>query len=925
MPYRVNPNVARPDPQQIATGNLGGPSAVSNIGEVRPRQVDNTKWGPDVIGGLLGFAESISKQAWVDQTERTYAEAARARMLGESMDSVQGNALLKPFIRGGFQDMDFQLKQAEMQNEALAYINGDGKALTPDKFQEYLAEKSKGMWAEVGDGLSRKQRSVSLQTQMQAEQGLMAAHSKAHQEYLLEQRYQQLTALVSADLRGLQELQGHDTMPALGKLNSSMQRLMQELPRDMHEPMIEKIMLTLYKDGMINEADVLFNGGEDGLGTLPGIPVEVRYKIADAQRAAKEKLATKTNVETAQVMAAASLAHREGKVFSLQEVTELVRQYPALLNAYTNKDIAALMLPRAADQTADKKLQKFRAMATMDRRAVEAEFGGVTDSDMDGFYAQTKMELDGDTAAAIQHSLRVSEALGLFSPQLAKDFADSLSTVLNNPDLDTTDYHWQVVQALTEHVQAKYSVGEGQLTLGQLEQKMPAELQGVLSSLAMDQAAGSLQQRIERAQQRVTAANAIYAQNQVLHTKNVQSVTSRIEEVLTGDLSGTLMRSFKSITGLGDQQIKRGGTSFNRMANALYEEVEFLMASNPALANLYSDDPDLAAAHALESLKHRTITLSSKDWVLDTDSSRALVLPRDGSGTKVPFLDKIYEASGIPSGHISQKWVEESILEQVKPPKGFSLEFSVDGQQIIPVYIDRSSNSAVPGRPLDPIKAGESIRKRRDELLQKQSDQTFGKEVELGATGENVKLLKPYDPVSRGRVRLLIDGNNEAGLPESDVLRWREELVRSEGARRSLYGDDTKQGGKVIITRKAFGVGHNYRPELAEFYETLKDSDGKLTNEGMSRLFAQDTNDAIRVGVRLAEQYGIARPEAQLAIAEMVFQLGREGAYKFEQTFKQIAEARDYDELVRRSRTWPWYKQTPDRVEKFLAAVKPLF
>ncbi len=99
-----------------------------------------------------------------------------------------------------------------------------------------------------------------------------------------------------------------------------MQRLHTDLPAEQSNPMLQKLMQTMYRDGMIEEADALFEGGESGTGITGTWPVEVRYEIANAQRAAYDKRLTEVNTLTATEIAAARSQHKSGKVFTPDEI-----------------------------------------------------------------------------------------------------------------------------------------------------------------------------------------------------------------------------------------------------------------------------------------------------------------------------------------------------------------------------------------------------------------------------------------------------------------------------------------------------------------------------------------------------------------------------------------------------------------------------
>lgn len=898
MPDSINPELRQVQTGGIAQGDMGGPTATSQIGQQRARQVDTTQWGPDVVGGLLGFAENISKQAWVDQTERTYAEAARARQLGESMESVEGNVFLKPFIRGGFQDMDFQLRQAEMQTTAQKFIAKDGRKVPPEQFQAYLQEHTKSLWDSTGSGLSRQMRKQALDSTMKAEGSLMATHSKEYQKYLNEENYKMMTAMATTSLAGVQALQGGDTMPALQELAGVMQRLHTDLPAEQSNPMLQKLMQTMYRDGMIEEADALFEGGENGTGITGTWPVEVRYEVANAQRAAYDKRLTEVNTVTATEIAAARSQHKAGKVFTPNEIHAMSPEARGVLN---NKGLAALMIPEGSTGTPDKNLAMASLYIKGSPALLNQNMFNATESG-NAAYTFTKGQFPESPVQFVSAVMPANIAHGYIQPELVKDLDRSIGNILGSSDGSGSQYDQDMMNTFVNMYRAHANEGSGTAILALIDNGLSEDNRGVLTAAMMDKTGRPLPALIADAKARIDTGFAMKVKDRVQSTKNEQRILTNTEAMLESDVSNAMWRTFKSITGLGTQEVPKGSKAYQQILDATLEETQYIFIENPGLANGLPDES--IHAMALARAANRTVMVTV-DVPMGFDYNRALVLPRQPNG-KVKFLDTV---NTLPDGNrlnASPEAVQRALMTELNVPKGHSVEFSTPPNgDVIPVFIDTSNpTNVIQGKPINPKNVQDLIMKERGNLEQVVADSQFG------------MVYRAHDATAGRDLNLNINGLNVQGLPAEKVLEWRKELIKSEGVREQQYTDTT---GNITV-----GIGHKVRPDMQSVYSSTT-KDGVMSTTGISDLFASDSDFAITEGARIARDYGISDPDTQLAIAEMVFQLGSAGTKEFKATLKQLADANDFEGLKTRSRDWPWYAQTPKRVDKFLNAIQPIF
>lgn len=103
------------------------------------------------------------------------------------------------------------------------------------------------------------------------------------------------------------------------------------------------------------------------------------------------------------------------------------------------------------------------------------------------------------------------------------------------------------------------------------------------------------------------------------------------------------------------------------------------------------------------------------------------------------------------------------------------------------------------------------------------------------------------------------------------------------------------------------GYGH-----LITKTENFKDG---LTEAQADYLLARDLEDKVADAKSIYDQYKMDIPEdAQRVLVEMVFQMGKQGVLKFQNTLKMLA-AKNYKGAANGMRNSLWYRQTTNRAE----------
>lgn len=127
-------------------------------------------------------------------------------------------------------------------------------------------------------------------------------------------------------------------------------------------------------------------------------------------------------------------------------------------------------------------------------------------------------------------------------------------------------------------------------------------------------------------------------------------------------------------------------------------------------------------------------------------------------------------------------------------------------------------------------------------------------------------------------------------------------LHQDEGLRLELY--KCTQGYYTI------GIGHMISKDKVQAMNWLNQRYGrqKITPQEARVLFDNDFNKAMKDSKSLVtlDEY------RQLALANMIFQMGLSGVQKFKKMLAAL-RARDYNEAYKQALDSNWYKQTPNR------------
>lgn len=145
-----------------------------------------------------------------------------------------------------------------------------------------------------------------------------------------------------------------------------------------------------------------------------------------------------------------------------------------------------------------------------------------------------------------------------------------------------------------------------------------------------------------------------------------------------------------------------------------------------------------------------------------------------------------------------------------------------------------------------------------------------------------------------------------------DIDRLREDLKRDEGVKYEIYLDH--------LGKPTFGIGHLIIEEDQEYGQPV----GTFVNESrVNECFENDVQTVLRDCKRMFQDFDVLPEEAQLVIANMMFNLGLTRFSKF-RNFKAAVDARNWEQAAEEMIDSKWYWQVTNRANRLVARIRAL-
>ena len=143
-----------------------------------------------------------------------------------------------------------------------------------------------------------------------------------------------------------------------------------------------------------------------------------------------------------------------------------------------------------------------------------------------------------------------------------------------------------------------------------------------------------------------------------------------------------------------------------------------------------------------------------------------------------------------------------------------------------------------------------------------------------------------------------------------DIDQLRETLKVDEGVKNEIYLDH--------LGLPTCGIGHLITEDDPEHgLEVGTHIDDERVNE----LFEKDLNTTIDECLLLYDDFYVLPEEAQLIIANMMFNLGRPRLSRFHK-MKKAVDNRDWQEASNQMKDSKWYRQVTNRAERLMTRLE---
>lgn len=816
------------------------------------------------LGALLRLGQAGADLAMQSTAQAAYLDGVRARLAGEAEDTITSDPFSAPFVRGGYQDQDYQVAQAEMQRKLAAEIATTGRTLTPTEFADRVRSEAQGLMGKMG-GLTPQSQARALRSQMAMEASLFADHMTAHQKWSIEQAAKARLARgnqLITNLTGAQDpasRQAHVDAAAVFYLD-----LMGDaaLPAE-----VRTKQGTAYLEALANadQRDVVeqlrANGALDGLG------FDDRKAIDTALRSSKQRTAEQ---EVMHNLFADAALEAEAKAGRLKD--------PAALKAYTDRGVAEGWMSRSHALTLVQGYVKgSSASDNMIALAGAIQNGDiVTLGQLDHTPASAVEELDKhfaqDTSGKFGLGDRV--ALSVTAARRVGEVPKSMGALMGSairavqlagPGGQVSSQYIEVLDTVSQMIHASEE-NDGGSTGRALLASMPEDTRAAMAHM------------LEQAKFGVPPSKSLSE-----YGAKLQSLSS--ETPLERSLSTQKFR--QSLQDLADSQVSSGflggvGNALTGNSNLDANPYNAYAVRMGLEADLYAiaQDPRnqaLSAEAALNlaqaRLGERTIEVGSRGIAFTGEARRPLIMPDTAS---------IEREFGIPAKDKSLIGRKLAELYPSDVDGGLSSAFRWQGGRLEHVLVD--SEGLV--RQIDKVDTqavGKAIRDDRVARFEEEQAAHFGAPVRVGDN------------------EITVDGNNTYGLPYRAAYQFRKELAGFEGYRLEVYKD---RNGLAV------GLGHNVTGT------GLKEGD-TISREQAEAWFRDDTDRAMGTAQRLAEELGVQSQEATLALAGAAFQLGEAGLRDHQRTAEAIRN-RDWETFVKEVRSSKWAEQTPERADWFI-------
>lgn len=842
---------------------------------VKDYDVQDTSNGASrVLAGIMDAAGGIAQRKFDSNVQEQMVKGSRARMAGEAEDAIESDAFAAPFVRNGYRQQDYRIKQADFSIRMGQLAENAGRKMTPEQFSKQMGQEAQGILKSL-DGLPAEAHVQGLMQQTKAEETLMTKQAQNHAGWLVEEGTKPFLAQGNSILAKLSkaQAQGDDLTYRSATEEAALYHMnllnTGAIPDGAREKVAKQFLLgaldlnqrKVYED--LRDAGALDTMSFDDRRELNGA-----YERSQASTRSIESMADLEKDASFQTGVTSG-------VVGLDDAASYAKDRVA--RKLWSSEQALSFVQNAQKGVANRQL--------MGNMVTALEAGDINQLNTLGFEVDEALTKYDQLAAAngasvsqrLSNNTKLGLRLGVFPKNYGAAVGASVRAVLAS-DGTVQPEMVQTLNVISEQVaQAeKTNPAAGNVLLGGIPEEQRAAVAFMLQQSKLGIEPG--QALKEFGARDLSATQQEDFQKFANSQKFQKSLAGRVDSEF---LSGAFGRIGNFVT--GSSNLSDNTAVLAMYTRAVQDEALQLSGDRRNAGLLMSEDGHEALLNlAASNVAGRTIQVGKHGVLFDRERA-PLILPRGVSPEQV-FGAK--DTQGI-GNMLAEKYPPDVkgmfsdkstvAFEYTRQNGMYRIQYDEDGQELDRIKID-------------PKAIGTEVNRKNAAHVNAQRAADLGAEVDAG-----------------GGNKLLIDGGNASGMQRRGVYDWRRDMLSHEGYRDTVYPD--RKG-------LAVGVGRNVTGQLKE--------GDKITREQAQRWFAEDTDAALIAGNRIAKDLGVTNQQAILGLAGAVFQLGEGGLGEFKQTKKAI-QSRDWEGFKKQVYDSDWAKQTPDRVKAFLGYMQPHF
>lgn len=810
-------------------------------------QVDTGR--SQVLQGLLGAAKQLAEKRIDRDLEEQYLRGAALASQGFAEAEIEANPLTRQWAVAGYRDTVGRLKIAESE-ATLAQDMQRLREHTPEKFQEYLAER-RGDLLNATTGMSAEQRKASLGKLIMNDVAATQQHKTEHVKFIIDTQRQSISTSVGLVMQQLTDATkaGDVTSAeaardrAIGVLEVDIlanPRLPDSVKQEMvlevmqHALATDNVMLYQY----LKQNPIVTPEGDRSV--LEYLPLAEQTKLAAQGREAEQRVNLRANTQYLEMKAGIEagiaagtleMSYSEVKAFADEGVLRgaitasgyegMLQSFLGMSNKVHNGN-AATAAVMAGDTLTLGRLGK------SEQEAVQ----GLVDL---GYKAGKETpEIIGDLLTAASNGVQVAatKAGELLSPAFRQ---------LDRPDGTVDAQHAETITMVNEVLRVSREQG---LSVGtRLLEGMPEDVRGRASSMFAFMRRGYTTEGALTAtlnNERLDAGMSP-AQKAARGSTQAKEHAAFVQGLGPRGLFETMGLGLKSIFSAdagNTRTITQRAKWFENEAVALEAAAQIKGEVSRELRDISASQPHLSV-EAQQSMALANVAART----LDTDFG-PVVLPKDLN------LAQFFGAKPQDSKELMGQALNHVMGDLTKEHRGadnYVFHFAQGKLQ----YASFKDGLVLQNVTLDPKAVGTRLTEMKQSRVREQ-DRLIGKGVTVRKEGINVTF----------------NGENSAGVEPSWMLKFRTALVKNESVRDRPYRDGQNKDGSP---RYSIGVGVN--SSNPEFYPKAG-PDGTISMEQIHESFLGASDHAAKRGWDIAQTAGIGTEQGFLLASELVYQAG---------------------------------------------------